>query len=194
MASHCRETDKWGNGLLQTQRANFAPRVGFAYEVTPKLVTRGGFGIFYNSFENQGYGPNIGENYPFVYNFNYQVLGSGNTTQVAPVSIGTPFAGCSTAGPGGTATFESGFSCISFTPADVNASGLGLQGLQFDYHTPLTYERQCHGPIFADAHPDCAGLVCDYTWRESAGWRWHNDVTAILPFGASTTSAYHTRT
>ena len=32
---------------------------------------RGGFGLFYNSFENQGYGPNIGENYPFVFNFNY---------------------------------------------------------------------------------------------------------------------------
>ena len=72
-----RETDKWGKGLLQTQRANFAPRVGFAYEVTPKLVTRGGFGVFYNSFENQGYGPNIGENYPFVFNFNYRFSGPG---------------------------------------------------------------------------------------------------------------------
>ena len=64
-------TDKYGKGLVQTQKTNFAPRVGFAYQITPKLVARGGFGIFYNSFENQGYGPNIGENYPFVFNFSY---------------------------------------------------------------------------------------------------------------------------
>ena len=38
---------------------------------TPKLVVRGGFGLFFNSFENQGYGPNIGENYPFVFNLSY---------------------------------------------------------------------------------------------------------------------------
>jgi hypothetical protein len=38
----------------------------------------------------------------------------------------------------GTATLESGLSCINFSPSVVNASGLGLQGLQFAYQTPLT--------------------------------------------------------
>ena len=61
----------YGKGLGTAQKTNFAPRVGFAYQVTPKLVARGGMGIFYNAFENQGYGPNDGENYPFVYNFNW---------------------------------------------------------------------------------------------------------------------------
>jgi len=130
-------TNKYGQGLVQTQKTNFAPRVGFAYELTPKLVTRGGFGLFYNSFENQGYGPNIGENYPFVFNFNF--VPQGTDSAVNPVSLNTPFSGCSTAGPGGTATFESGFSCIPLTPTAVKANGLGLQGLQFDYQTPRTY-------------------------------------------------------
>jgi hypothetical protein len=130
-------TSKYGQGLVQTQKTNFAPRVGFAYEVSPKLVTRGGFGLFYNSFENQGYGPNIGENYPFVYNFDF--VPQGTDSAVNPVSLNTPFAGCSTAGPGGTATFESGFSCIPLVPTAVKANGLGLQGLQFDYQTPRTY-------------------------------------------------------
>jgi len=130
-------TGKYGQGLVKTQKTNFAPRVGFAYEVTPKLVTRGGFGMFYNSFENQGYGPNIGENYPFVFNFNF--VPQGTDSAVNPVSLNTPFAGCSTGGPGGTATFESGFSCIPLTPTAVKANGLGLQGLQFDYQTPRTY-------------------------------------------------------
>ncbi len=126
-------TNKYGNGLTQTQKNNFSPRVGFAYQASPKAVIRGGVGLFYNAFENQGYGPNIGENYPFVYNFNYNIQGPVN-----PVSAGTPYAGCATAGPGGTATFESGFSCLSFTPTQVNGSQLNLQGLQFNYQTPVT--------------------------------------------------------
>ncbi len=40
----------WGTQLWRTRFTNFAPRVGFAYRVTPKgdLVVRGGWGIFYD--------------------------------------------------------------------------------------------------------------------------------------------------
>ena len=48
-------TDTYGKGLGSSQKTNFAPRVGFAYQVTPKFVARGGFGMFYNGFENRGY-------------------------------------------------------------------------------------------------------------------------------------------
>ena len=65
------QTNRYGKGLVETQKTNIAPRIGFAYQANPKLVVRGGFGLFYNSFENQGYSPNIGENYPFVYNLSY---------------------------------------------------------------------------------------------------------------------------
>src|SRR5205823_13399991 len=64
-------TNKYGKGLGSSQKTNFAPRFGFAYQVTPKFVARGGFGIFYNGFENRGYSPNIGENYPFQFNFHF---------------------------------------------------------------------------------------------------------------------------
>jgi len=37
-----------GSGLWVSQKENFSPRVGFAYNPTPKLVVRGGFGIFYS--------------------------------------------------------------------------------------------------------------------------------------------------
>jgi hypothetical protein len=140
-------TNEYGQGLLQTQKNNYAPRVGFAYQADQKLVIRGGFGLFFNSFENQGYGPNIGENYPFQFSFTEAPLVSPtadpNSIQVAPISYGTPFAGCSTAGPGpvggGTSNLESGASCIQFNPAFTDASNLGLQGLQFNYQTPRTY-------------------------------------------------------
>ena len=34
-------------GNYQTHHDNFAPRLGFAYQVLPKLVARGGFGVFF---------------------------------------------------------------------------------------------------------------------------------------------------
>ena len=83
------ETNKYGQGLVQTQKTNFAPRIGVAYQMNQKLVTRAGFGLFYNSFDNQGYGPNIGENYPFVFNFNYQQQTLG-TPSVTPISANSP--------------------------------------------------------------------------------------------------------
>lgn len=130
-------TNRWGNALAQTQGTNFAPRFGFAYQVSPKLVTRGGVGAFFNAFENQGYGPNIGENYPFVFNFNYQQQTLG-TPSVSPISAGSPWEGCGAAAPSYAATLSAGLACISFDPLAVNASGLALQGLQFNYKTPRT--------------------------------------------------------
>jgi len=122
-------TDQYGAGLGNSQKTNFAPRLGFAYQVTPKLVARGGFGLFYNGFENRGFSPNLGENYPFQFNFNFQA-----TDDHTPVT----FPGCSTAGPGGTAVLETGFSCTPLSPLSVNASGLALRGIQFDYATPYS--------------------------------------------------------
>lgn len=49
-------------GLWQTDRNNFAPRIGFAWTLTPKTVFRGGYGIFFqqigaafNDVQQQGY-------------------------------------------------------------------------------------------------------------------------------------------
>jgi Carboxypeptidase regulatory-like domain len=200
-------TDKYGQGLLRTQKTNFSPRLGFNYQITPKLVGRGGFGVFYNSFENQGYGPNIGENYPFVFNFGY---GSGTNgavaadpndphssiaSQVAPVSYNTAFAGCATAGPTGnalltgdpgTASVESGFSCIRFDSALVNAKGLGLQGLQFNYLTPHTYSANL--ALQYSVTPTLA-LTAAYVYTHDAdlqGGIGYQHVHQILPAGIST--------
>jgi len=122
-------TNKFGSGLGNSQNTNFAPRLGFAYQVNPKLVVRGGFGLFYNGFENRGYSPNIGENYPFQFQFNFPEP-NANT----PIT----FPGCATAGPGNSGTFETGFSCTPLNPLLVNANGLGLLGIQFNYKTPYT--------------------------------------------------------
>jgi hypothetical protein len=122
-------SNKYGAGLGDSQSTNFAPRLGLAYQVSPKLVVRAGWGMFYNGFENRGYSPNIGENYPFQFQFNFPEP-NPNT----PIT----FPGCPTAGPGSTGTFETGFSCTPLDPLVVNANGLGLLGIQFKYITPYT--------------------------------------------------------
>ena len=186
------QTDKYGQGLVQTQKSNFAPRVGFAYQVNPKLVVRGGVGLFYNAFENQGYGPNIGENYPFVFNFNYAPVAPPTPnapkglTDVSPISYNTPWAGCSTAGPGNTATMSAGLSCVAFTPSAVNALNLGLQGLQFDYQTPLTLSTNVTVQ-YALTHS--LSLQVAYVMTQGSNLQQGigaNNVTAILPAGTNT--------
>lgn len=57
--------------LVQPQKTNFAPRVGFAYKATDKLVLRSGYGIFFGGLESAGYFPNLGENYPFEFDSTY---------------------------------------------------------------------------------------------------------------------------
>jgi len=124
-------TNRYGKGLGNSQKTNFAPRIGFAYQATPKLVVRGGWGMFYNGFENRGFSPNLGENYPFQFNFQYEPPDPGH-----PVT----YTGCTSpyATPIGSATLETGFSCTPLVPSLVQGEGLDLRGIQFDYQTPYT--------------------------------------------------------
>lgn len=183
------ETDKYGQGLVKTPKNNFAPRAGFAYQINPRLVARGGVGLFYNAFENQGYGPNIGENYPFVFNFGYKPIVSSTTpglSAVAPISYNTPWAGCSTAGPGNTATLGAGLSCVQFTPLAVNAQGLGLQGLQFNAQTPRTISVNA---TLQYSITHSMSLTTAYVFTQAKYLQQGigaNNVTALLPSGSST--------
>jgi hypothetical protein len=106
------------------QYSNFAPRVGFAYRVTPKLVVRGGFGIAYGALASIGYGGTLGTNYPFQYTVNLQSPGSSSPLLLPD---------------GTTATMEKALNTIELQdPTKVNANGIGLEGQQFNYKTPYT--------------------------------------------------------
>jgi hypothetical protein len=112
-------------GLTNTPLHDFAPRVSFAYQVTPKVVVRAGYGIYYAGFNNIGGSPDIGSNYPFLFNFSFFNPDAGH-----PVTY-----------PNGTlATLENGLTGIPLSPVFVNAKGLGLEGIQLGYKTPYTNE------------------------------------------------------
>jgi len=165
--------NQYGKGLGNSQKANFAPRFGFAYQASSKLVVRGGMGMFYNGFENRGYSPNLGENYPFQFNFSFSPPNDG-TPKTFPSGTG-----CTTAG--GTATFETGFSCTPLDPTLVLANGLALRGVQFDYQTPysmsgnLTLQYQVTPTLSVQA-----GYVTSLS-RHLETFPGSNNPTAVLP-------------
>jgi hypothetical protein len=74
--------------IAEPQRKNFAPRIGFAYRITPKTVVRGAYGIFYNS--NLGWEWSTGRgNWP--YSISDNVTGV-NIPGVAPTRADQQFA------------------------------------------------------------------------------------------------------
>jgi hypothetical protein len=115
----CTNNQSLGNSQL----TNFSPRIGVAYELTPKLVVRAGYGWFYNGFENRGYSPNIGENYPFQFQFTFPSPDPGHPITYSNGELGTLF---------------NGFSAVPLVDTAVNAQSLALEGIQYNYITPYT--------------------------------------------------------
>ena len=69
-------------GLVSPDYLDLAPRIGFAYQLTPKLVLRGGYGIFYGGQESGPFSfPSPGFNPPF---FNQQAFNSPCGTPTLP--------------------------------------------------------------------------------------------------------------
>ena len=58
--------------LVPNQKTNFGPRIGFAYNMLKNTVIRGGYGVFYSSYEPGPLSiPNPGNNPPFFEQANY---------------------------------------------------------------------------------------------------------------------------
>ena len=79
-----------------------------------------GYGLFYGAFENRGGNPSLGYNYPFQFTLVYQ---SPNDT--APNRL-----------PDGSLVGLDARDRLVLDPVNVNANGLTLRGVEFDYKTP----------------------------------------------------------
>jgi hypothetical protein len=101
-------------------KKNFAPRIGVAYQVASKLVVRAGFGLFFNGIFNVGDGANVGNNYPFAFGLTY----------VPTIAYG-PITTDNTIG-----SIEKGLSNVAISPGLVNATGLKLNAVQYNFQTP----------------------------------------------------------
>lgn len=112
------------NQLVNSDKADFAPRVGLAYSITPTLVARSAYGFFYGTTVN---GDNLvnGINYPFSYSQTFNQTDPGH-----PVLFPN----------GSVATFENGLSALTFNPTNVPAAGVGFTGTDLNFRTPYTME------------------------------------------------------
>jgi hypothetical protein len=110
-------------GLINPDRHNFAPRIGFAYQVANKLVLRGGYGIFYGGQESGPFSnPSPGYNPPFF------------SSQSFNQSCSAPTPACFTSPLGnGNANF-----------ANYNALSAAFAGALDDPNTPSLYSIDPH--------------------------------------------------
>ena len=77
-----------GNSLVLAQKKNFAPRIGFSFKASPKVVIRGGYGIFYQGNENHGLSISNYVNFPFQITTSYSA--SNAVTPLTPANtVGT---------------------------------------------------------------------------------------------------------
>jgi len=117
-----------GRGLVNTDKNNFAPRVGIAWRFTDKDVLRGGYGLYYPTSAAQGMRDALATNA-----FNQSVRKSG--TQGLPGGIN----------PRGITPFSGGSVIVGdptdFTALAANAIPADLQNPRIEQYN-ATYERE----------------------------------------------------
>lgn len=111
--------------LGNAQKLNFAPRAGFAYQLSSRLVVRGGYGLSYGGIEDIGGSPLITENFPIEY-----VVTRTANSPVTPITADNS-----------VGLLESSFTNLSLDPATVNTAGIGLIGYQRNWQTPYTQSQ-----------------------------------------------------
>lgn len=118
--------------LINADRDNIAPRLGLAYQITPRLVFRSAFGVFFNGDENGPYSnPSPGFNPPYFSSQNF-------TTPCAQSSYAGSALDCSIPG---LQQLSNGFPSTSLS--DPNTPN--LFSLQLNLRTP--YAMQWHGTL-----------------------------------------------
>jgi hypothetical protein len=164
-------TDEFGSGLGKMPKNNFAPRFDAAYQLAEKYVVRGGYGLFYGAFENRGGNPSLGYNYPFQFTLVYQAPNA-----VAPNRLGD-----------GSLVGLDARERIVLDPVNVNANGLTLRGVEFDYKTPRyhSYNVMLQSEVIPN-HSIEVGYV-GTRGRNLETFTGMNNVNVLLPPGTNPT-------
>jgi len=127
-------------GLGYSQLGNFSPRVGFAYQITPRLVARGGFGLFYGGFENSVVETYV--DFPFQFSLGYPSLTTAQPITFSNGTFGTLETGLSAIVPLTSAAAEP--SGVSFTGEDHHMKTAYTEGynlaLQYEVTTNQTFQ------------------------------------------------------
>jgi len=148
-------------GLISPDLNNFAPRLGFAFRATDKLVIRSGYGIFYGGQENGPYSnPSPGFNPPFFSAESFSTP-CGNLAANPAFPAGNPL-NCSVASLniGGSNTLANGFPSTALS----NPNSPELYSIDPNLRTP--YNQQWH---FGVQYQMPASTVLDVSYAGSRG-------------------------
>jgi hypothetical protein len=115
------------DGLVEPDHTNFSPRVGLAYQITPKFTAQSAFGLFFNPNEGGIWGY-AGTNPPFLLSESYAVPCSLPSYSVAAGNCSIP----------GLSVLSQGFPVDALT----NANTPNLTSYQTNMSTP--YVMQWH--------------------------------------------------
>ena len=134
-----------------------------------KNVVRGGYGLFYGAFENRGGNPSLGYNYPFQFTLLYQ-----SPNDVTPNRL-----------PDGSLVGLDARDRILLDPTIVNANGLSVRGVEFDYRTPRyhNYNLSIQSEVLPN-HSVEIGYV-GTKGRNLETFTGMNNVTKLLPPGTA---------
>jgi hypothetical protein len=84
------DAKSWGDrSLIHPDMNNIAPRVGFSYQASNRVVFRGGYGVFYQFANRIGSESQLGLNQPFLKAI-FTSQGSGSVTPVFQLKNGFP--------------------------------------------------------------------------------------------------------
>jgi Carboxypeptidase regulatory-like domain/TonB-dependent Receptor Plug Domain len=155
--------------LVNSQLTNFAPRVGFSYQASNRLVVRLGSGMFYGGIENLGNYPNLGANYPYDLELAWAApsCNAGATscaTDGASLKNGPPTAG-------------------GFNPFDI-----GMAGFDASWHSPYTVEYNLATEYAFTDHMSLTVAYVGSVARHLQVVVWPNSSAAIAPAGTNTMS------
>jgi hypothetical protein len=161
-------------GLTNTPLTNFGPRVGLAYTLTPKLVMRAAYGIFYGGFENIG-GADPTLSYPFIVNMSLT-----SPTPTTPIIFAD----------GQYATLERALLDLTPDPdnANFNAEGVVLQAYQKPWKTGYTQEWNFTTQYQLTTNQVVSLGYVGNTSRHQQDWDNANWTSVILPPGTDPTS------
>jgi len=110
------ENSPFGRSLVKSDKNNFAPRVGLAYQLASNTVLRAGYGRFFILFERAGSEDQLALNLPFLVN---NVIGATNTSSTV-----------------NNIRLQTGFN-LSLDPSAVNPATVRLRAVNPEARMPL---------------------------------------------------------
>lgn len=162
-------SDEYGSGLGPMPKTNIAPRLDAAYQLSSKQVLRAGYGLFYGAFENRGGNPSLGYNYPFQFTLQYQSQNAVDPNRLSDNSL----------------VDLTARNRIVLDPLNVNANGLNMRGVEFDYKTPRYHNYNVMLQSELGTHHSIEVGYVGTRGRNLETFTGMNNVQRLLPVGTN---------